>query len=922
MLVSRMLRPIVAGMTLAALGAAFALMQVQTAFAAGPVVAPYERLAADPKAGQAALGRLLLGELNCVACHEPPAAAAAHLAPKAAPILDQVGGRVRPEALRAMIADPQKAKPGTTMPDVLSSLPADEKQAAVESLVHFLASTGAVRDTAPDHAAAGRGEALFHSVGCVGCHDSRRTDAKPLATSVPLGQPDKKYTIASLTAFLLDPLKVRPSGRMPGLGLAPEDASNLAHYFLRDIQVPSNVAFKYYEGSWDKLPDFSKLEPKASGQTTSIDVAVAQRRDQIGLRFEGFVQIPQEGQYRFFLGSDDGSRLVLGGKLLIDNDNVHAHTEKQTIIKLAAGPHAVVVDFFEQAGEESVRAEIEGPNLPRQPLASLMTTTREPPKPPSAFDVQPDLAAKGRKLFATLGCASCHEFNEKGSRIMSERAAPPLHSLKAGGGCLSTSEPAGGVRQKTPDFHLTNAQRSAMTAAISSLPKLPSPTTAQRVHDALVAFNCYACHVRDKIGGIEEARNALFTTATPEMGDEGRIPPALDGVGGKLAPAALRYILANGAKDRPYMHARMPRFGLTNVGQLVEGFEELDLDRAADPPPIAIDAPVAKIKADGRLLVGSQGLSCIKCHNFAGRQSAGINTMDLVQIAQRLRPEWFVRYMADPQAYRPGTRMPSAWPNGKSFFPGVLEGDTQQQIWAMWTYLSDGRKAATPLGLEQEAIELFVVDEAVVYRNFIEGAGARAIAVGYPQRVNLAFDAEDLRLALIWQGAFIDASLHWSGRGAGFIGPLGDNVQAFQKGVAFAVLPDAKATWPAQSARTLGCQFRGYRLEKDRRPVFRYDVAGVEVTDDFQGENDEQGTGYFRRVVSLKGKPQGALYYRAAVHSKIETVDGWYVVGDAVRMRFEGGGKPIVRKQGDNQELLLPIDLAAGETKFVHEYRW
>jgi mono/diheme cytochrome c family protein len=808
------------------------------------------------------------------------------------------------------------------MPDVLSGLPAEERLAAVEALVHFLASTGTVRDTPPDHAAAGRGEALFHSVGCVGCHDSRRPNAPALPTSVPLGQPDKKYTITSLTAFLLDPLKVRPSGRMPGMGLTPEEASSLAHYFLRDIQVPSNVAFKYYEGSWDRLPDFSKLEPKAFGQTTSIDVAVARRRDQIGLRFEGFVQIPQEGQYRFFLGSDDGSRLVLDGKLLVDNDSVHAHTEKQTVVKLAAGPHAVVVDFFEQAGEESIRAEIEGPNLPRQPLASLMTTTREPPKPPSAFEVRADLAAKGRKLFAALGCAACHEFTDQGSRIVAERAAPPLGSLKPGAGCLSTSEAAGGVRQKSPDFHLTESQRSAITAALAGLARLAPPTTAQRLHDTLVAFNCYACHVRDKIGGVEEGRNGLFTTSTPEMGDEGRIPPALDGVGGKLTQAALRYILANGAKDRPYMHARMPRFGLQNVGQLVEAFEELDLDRGADPPPITIDAPVAKLKADGRLLVGSKGLSCIKCHNFAGRQSGGIDTMDLVQITQRLRPEWFVRYMADPQAYRPGTRMPSAWPNGKSFYPDILGGDAQKQIWAMWTYLSDGRKAATPQGLEHQAIELLVFDEAVVYRNFIEGAGARGIAVGYPQHVNLAFDAEDLRLATIWQGAFLDVSPHWSGRGAGFVGPLGDNVQAFPKGVALAVLPDDKASWPAQSARSLDYRFRGYRLEKDRRPVFRYDVAGVQVTDDFQGDNDEKGTAFFRRALSFRGKPEGTLYYRAAVHGKIATADGGFVVGDALRMRFEGGGRPIVRQHGNNQELLVPVDLATGEAKLVQEYRW
>lgn len=61
--------------------------------------------------------------------------------------------------------------------------------------------------------------------------------------------------------------------------------------------------------------------------------------------------------------------------------------------------------------------------------------------------------------------------------------------------------------------------------------------------------------------------------------------------------------------------------------------------------------------------------------------------------------------------------------------------------------------------------------EPIIYRNFIEGAGARAIGVGYPEKVNLAFDANSLRVAMIWQGAFIDAARHWRDRGVGYQPP-------------------------------------------------------------------------------------------------------------------------------------------------------
>ena len=89
-------------------------------------------------------------------------------------------------------------------------------------------------------------------------------------------------------------------------------------------------------------------------------------------------------------------------------------------------------------------------------------------------------------------------------------------------------------------------------------------------------------------------------------------------------------------------------------------------------------------------------------------------------------------------------------------------------------------RSLTDLG--RDPIPLVADKTPVIYRNFIQGAGPRAIGVGYPEKANLAFDANDLRIALIWQGAFIDASKHWTGRGEGFQGPLGDNALALPYG--------------------------------------------------------------------------------------------------------------------------------------------
>ena len=77
-----------------------------------------------------------------------------------------------------------------------------------------------------------------------------------------------------------------------------------------------------------------------------------------------------------------------------------------------------------------------------------------------------------------------------------------------------------------------------------------------------------------------------------KWGDEGRIPPAIDDVGAKMTAEWLDGILAEGAKDRPYMLTRMPKFGANNVGHLRSEFESHDV--LPELPPTDFDAVEGK----------------------------------------------------------------------------------------------------------------------------------------------------------------------------------------------------------------------------------------------------------------------------------------------------------------------------------------
>jgi mono/diheme cytochrome c family protein len=927
------LRPIWLAVVLmgAAAGWNSVLRADETSATAHPIVPGFERFHSDPAADPVQGGRLLLGELGCTSCHRADDSQANQLLPKQAPILDGVGGRVHPEFLQAFLADPHQVKPGTTMPDLLAGLSPNEKQEHVAALTHFLASTGSLKQSLANRQAARRGEGLFHRLGCAACHDSQQPNAAALPTSVPLGRLDEKYSLPSLTAFLQDPLRVRPSGRMPDLNLTDKEALEIASHFLRNVEVPPNMTFALYDGRWDELPNFDGLNPKQTGTVAGFDISLAGKTNRFGIRFEGFLHIERAGDYRFHLGSDDGSRLFIDGKRIIDNDGLQAHTVRSGSAKLQAGMHPLRVDYFQADGDMSLDLEYEGPGVSRQPATGAISLVAEKQttadaNADDAFVLQPELVEKGRRLFATVGCASCHQLRENDRPIASQLKARPLSELQSNGGCLDSAP-----SQKSPHYRLSTAQQSALKAALAakSGQLVGEP---ERIHQTLMAFNCYACHQRGEIGGVEQARNSLFQTTIQEMGDEGRIPPHLTGVGDKLTTAWLKHVLSSGANDRPYMLTRMPKFGDQNVGHLVQALAAVDLREEAEIPQI--DLPEHRVESIGRHLVGEKALSCIKCHNFGPHKATGLQSMDLTTMTRRLREDWFHRYMLNPQVYRPGTRMPAPWPFGQTTVRDVLDADVAQQIAAVWTYLKAGDKAGVPVGLVRQAIELTPEDEPILYRNFIAGVSPRAIAVGYPEQANLAFDANSLSLRLIWHGAFIDASRHWSGRGQGFQPPLGDHIMHLVDGAPFAVLKSTENAWPTDAPKELGYRFRGYRLDADRRPVFQYAYRNLLVEDHPQpvARPDEQYPA-LRRTLSLTtdaGAPafDGPLWFRAAAGKSIEaSEDGWYLVDGAMKVRVTQSHRSkatpaIVRHSGERFELLLPIEWADQNAEIVQEFIW
>jgi S1-C subfamily serine protease len=127
----------------------------------------------------------------------------------------------------------------------------------------------------------------------------------------------------------------------------------------------------YVNGKLNDFPDFDNLEPAAKGITRELKTRelCGERKEHFAIRFEGFLNIRENGLHRLILASDDGSRLFLHGNLFIDNGGPHPRQELGSKARLAKGLHPVRIDYFEATGDSVLELFIEGPGGTRKKLS-------------------------------------------------------------------------------------------------------------------------------------------------------------------------------------------------------------------------------------------------------------------------------------------------------------------------------------------------------------------------------------------------------------------------------------------------------------------------------------------------------------------------------------------------------------------------
>ncbi len=713
-----------------------------------------------------------------------------------------------------------------------------------------------------------RGLALLNELNCAKCHqlDTPDTALTP-ATAPDLTWVSGRVSPSWLKQFISDPQGTKPGSRMPDvLGALSDEArqtaaSELAHYIA------------------------SRSERRFTGSTPEGKSAA-----------KGYELFHSVGCVACHSPRDEAHNELLAGSVPLGEPGAKYNLDSLT--EFLKTPHA--------ARPAGLMPDMLLTHWEAIDLANYLLSHGRP----SEMEFSPDkkLAAAGASQFQQHGCVKCHAVPGQSNN----QPLRPMNLAKQGGGCLS------GKPGPWPAYSLSDRDKAAIRAALDA----PQLSRKDHINVNLTARKCLSCHTRGDLGGITDERDSYFLTANPNLGPQGRVPPTLTGVGAKLKPAWMRQVLVRGRRIRPYVTTRMPQYGAEHVGHLVDLFQAEDKQPALPDVKFATDKK--KMREAGFELAGTKGLNCIVCHTFQMKPAATMPAVDLTEMSERLHKDWFRHYMRNPQRLSPNTVMPSFWPGGKAIRKDVLAGDPDQQVEALWQWLLDGRQARTPRGLIREPMELLATkNEAVMLRRAYPGIGKRGIGVGYPLEVNLAYDAEQLRLAMVWKGKFADPGGVWRSQGHGQVRPLSRPIQ-FAKGPD---VWDAARPWKPDDDRPNGYRFLGYRLDDQRRPTFEYKFDNVRVQDySVDTRDNPSGPPLIRRRVEVRGmNAEQTIVIRATSGNKlVDTGAGVFRLDSGLRVRIPRPFRGSIIDTADGQELRVTLSNTKEEAahQVEIEYRW
>jgi hypothetical protein len=194
----------------------------------------------------------------------------------------------------------------------------------------------------------------------------------------------------SLSAIYLDSFQVNKTTVVKARSFdkqGNESMVNIAYFRVLKKPDSNGLQVRYYKGSeeWNHLPVFDYLTADTAWISYEFNLdrnhiltLLGKNQEAFGAVLAGYLSIDQPGEYQFFTQCDDGSKLFINGKMVVDNDGDHGVVERSGKIKLDKGLFPIRIEYYNGHGGFWLDAFYKGPGVPKQiiPADKLFQTKR------------------------------------------------------------------------------------------------------------------------------------------------------------------------------------------------------------------------------------------------------------------------------------------------------------------------------------------------------------------------------------------------------------------------------------------------------------------------------------------------------------------------------------------------------------------
>lgn len=191
------------------------------------------------------------------------------------------------------------------------------------------------------------------------------TDEGKLNIAPPLPTLTIRYTTdgtlpTAKSPVLPSPLSIKNSELVRVAAFTPAgtrgDVYNL-NYTQQQLLGPVKIASPkpgltatYYKAFFKKTALMQNAKVDSTFTTDRIEVPATVNAPSFGITYKGYIDVPADGIYSFYLTCDDGGVLYIGGKTVVDNDGNHSAQERSGQVALKMGEHPFKLDFIEGGG--------------------------------------------------------------------------------------------------------------------------------------------------------------------------------------------------------------------------------------------------------------------------------------------------------------------------------------------------------------------------------------------------------------------------------------------------------------------------------------------------------------------------------------------------------------------------------------------